>query len=596
QLGCASLFQRHGDYLRDSQLTQLNPAPESMSPPADTDPQHPQIDPTYMRSQADYHYTMAETLSLGGQGQKAIEEYKLVQVYDPDSPRVPLKIAGEYVRLGLLSEAIEQVEQSLKLGPEQTEAYMLLGGIYSSLKMYSMALDQYKKILTFEPNHMKAPIFIGAIYAEQKKYDEAVQVFKQLAENPENEEPENAYFYIAKVRSEQGGERADREAEKYFKKSISVRPNFLDPAMGLAALFYDKSRDKEDTKLLESFQRKFGPRSEVAQVLSRVYLQNEDFDKALEQLETLDAMDNENLNVKIQIALILIEKERFEEATSRLEDILAMEPTLDKIRFYLGAVHEETGRWRKAVENYGQISPGSAYYPDSVLHSAYLLKSKGQPEEAENLLQEAIKLREDVAQFYSFYASLLDEKKDYKKGLSLLSKAVKKFPDDVQMNFYLGTIQDRVGNTEKSIQQMLKVLELQDDHVQALNYLAYTYAELNHKLDEAESMARKALSLKPGDGFVLDTMGWILFKKGDNSGAIKFLELAVKHQNAESIIAEHLGDAYYRSQLVDKALKMYNKAVALERDSSKAGKIRDKISSIERKMAEHLRTPASAGR
>jgi tetratricopeptide (TPR) repeat protein len=294
------------------------------------------------------------------------------------------------------------------------------------------------------------------------------------------------------------------------------------------------------------------------------------------------------------MALILIERERFSEAVVRLEDILAIAPDLDKIRYYLGAVYEETKEWTRAIDNYSKVPPSSVYFPESVIHTAFLHKKYGQYEQAMKTLVKAIDQREDVPQFYSFYASLLDDKKEYKKAVSMLTAAVEKFPTHTQLHFFLGSMQDRVGNTDGTIAQMKKVLDLEEDHVQALNYLAYTYAELNQNLPEAEEMVRKALSLKPDDAYVLDTLGWILFKKGDNDGALKYLELAYKKQSDEAIIAEHLGDTYYRMQLVDKAVKMYNKAISLESDNAKASKIRSKIASIEERMGEHLRAPASA--
>ena len=85
-----------------------------------------------------------------------------------------------------------------------------------------------------------------------------------------------------------------------------------------------------------------------------------------------------------------------------------------------------------------------------------------------------------------------------------------------------------MGNTKETIAQMNKVLEQDKDHVQALNYLAYTYAEMGNHLDEASALAHHALELQPNDGYILDTIGWIQFKKGEVEEAIKYLEAAVK--------------------------------------------------------------------
>jgi tetratricopeptide (TPR) repeat protein len=206
------------------------------------------------------------------------------------------------------------------------------------------------------------------------------------------------------------------------------------------------------------------------------------------------------------------------------------------------------------------------------------------------MLQKAIAARDDVPQLYAFYVSILDEEHQYQKGASLLETALKKFPDNTQLRFYLGSMYDRLGRTDETIAEMRKILVLDSDHVQALNYLAYTFAEQGKNL--AEAMSRKAMTLQPNDPFILDTVGWVLFKEGRIEDAIQYLETAFRYKSDESVIAEHLGDAYYVFELTDKAKEMYRKAAASENDPEKATKIRAKIMSVDARP--HDRRPASA--
>ncbi len=114
------------------------------------------------------------------------------------------------------------------------------------------------------------------------------------------------------------------------------------------------------------------------------------------------------------------------------------------------------------------------------------------------------------------------------------------------------------------------------------------------ELDQAEIYARRALAQKPEDGFILDTVGWVLFKKGDAQGALRFLEMAIAKQAGEAVIADHLGDVYYHLQLVGRALEMYRLAVNAESDIAKAKRIREKIIRISSQQGPSLRQPASA--
>jgi Tfp pilus assembly protein PilF len=141
---------------------------------------------------------------------------------------------------------------------------------------------------------------------------------------------------------------------------------------------------------------------------------------------------------------------------------------------------------------------------------------------------------------------------------------------------------------------MKKVLNLNQDHIQALNYLAYTYAELGIELPEAEKLARKALKLKPKDAYIKDTLGWILYKEGKLKEAVQTLENAHQMNPEESIIAEHLGDAYYQYQLFTKAKDMYERAARVEKNEDNVRKLETKIDQLKKMLTDvYKRVPAS---
>ena len=157
-------------------------------------------------------------------------------------------------------------------------------------------------------------------------------------------------------------------------------------------------------------------------------------------------------------------------------------------------------------------------------------------------------------------------------------------------------IEEKLGQMDRAIDQMKTVLEIEKDHIQAMNFLAYIYAEQSVSLDEAELLARRALTLKPDDGYILDTVGWVLYKKGNIEVATRYLETAFKAKPDESIIAEHLGDVYFRQQLINKAKTMYQKAIELESEADKIAKIKTKLLATQNQSLPLLpttRLPAS---
>ncbi|MCB0351393.1 MAG: tetratricopeptide repeat protein [Bdellovibrionales bacterium] len=588
-MSCAST-QKTVKY-RNSELSNFNPAPRSMSPPTAVS-EDPVIDPTHVRSQADYHFALGEALSLDGESERAIEEFKLATVYDAESAEIRLRLGNEYLRQGLLTESVEQAELALKLDSESVDVHLFLGGLYSALKMYKQAHEQYQFVAHKEPTNNEVPLYLGALYVEQEKFDEAEAQFLHAAKMKGNERAYLAHYYIGKMRASQGEANLQR-AEKAFVKSLQLKPDFDEGVLALSDLYTSKGLKAKSIKLLESYQEQFGPQKSIAFQLSQMYLDAENYTKAYKHLQVLESFEPKNLNVKVKMALILIEQKTYDSAIEKLEEIIVMSPGSDKIRFYLAAVYEETGRADLAIENFKKIESSSTYFADAVVHASYLYRKKTDLKSAAELLKVSIAARDDIPQFYAFYASILDEQKEYKRGVGMLEAALQKFPDNTQLRFYLGSMYDRLGKTEETISEMRKVVALEANHVQALNYLAYTFAEQSKNLEEAESLARQAMDIQPNDAFILDTLGWVLFKQGRVEDSIQYLEAAYRLKPDESIIAEHLGDAYYVFELAAKAKEMYLKAVSVESDESKVSKLRAKIVSLDSRLQSD-RTPASA--
>ncbi len=587
--GCASnqvaSVNTRPEFFRESSSDITNRAPSSLSVPQEA-ATGVQIDALQIRTQADFHFTLAETHSLDGNSARAIEEYKLTLIYDPNSTMVRLRLAQEFVRQGLVTEAMEQAKLALETDPKLVEGHMLLGGLYSALRMYAEALESYRSVQKLEPENLEAPMFVGALYAEQKKYPEALAQFELLAKNKDNATPHLAWYYVGRIYLELARPDSKVKAEKAFNAAITAKPEFVDAVLALGQMYELGSRRHDAKTLYSRYQEQHGPDSSVAESLGKIYMEDEDWDHAFEQLEVVESRNGDDLNVKVRMAFIYIEKKRYQEAIVKLEDILARAPDSDKIRFYLGAVYEEIKEYKGAIAQFNLIQPGSSYHSEAVIHSAYLNKMLGDYEEAVRVVEKGIQDEPNHPQFYALYASFLDDMKKWDRGVTMLGNAILKFPENAQLYFFLGSMQDRLGKTDQTVKNMQRVLELESDHVQALNYLAYTFADKNLDLEEAERLARRALHLQPNDGYILDTLGWVLFKKGNTVEAVRILEAAYKVQPSESIIAEHLGDAYYKQQLPEKAKRMYQRAMEVETDQSNVKKIRTKLVSVEKQQEQ----------
>ncbi len=581
-ISCASLSPSKKDVER---------TPASIKAPVLTLTEEQKMDPLYLQTQADYNYSLGEAYSLDGSSQKAIEYFKSTLVYDPNATGVKLRLATEYVRSGQVSEALEITQKVVQQEPENERGRMLLAALYSSMRLYPKAIEQYAAVLAKNSQNSEASLYLGALYAEIEQYDKAIKIFEKLLQAGDEEQLHNVHYYLARVHIEKKSATSMKKAEYHLKKSIEAKPGFLEALLTLGAYYSSRDQDQKAVKLYEDYQKKHGPSARLAEILAQTYLEKEDFETAYSQYEILKSQGEERLKVKMKMALILAEKKIYDKSIEKLKEVLKEVPESDRARFYLAAIYEQTKQVDPAVREYERVPAESSYYNEAVVQGAYLLKNHDRLSEAIKYMEKALKKKQDEPAFYSLYASFLNEAKDPQKAATILQSASKKFPQNTQVLFFLGTIYDSLGEKDRVIDTMKSVIEIDPKHAQALNYVAYTWAEANINLSEAETYARKALQLEPHDGYILDTLGWVLYKQGNLVEAVKYLEAAYKIAPHVSVIAEHLGDIYVRQALVEKAKKMYHHALEVETEEDKADKIKVKITSIE---VNSDRSPASA--
>ena len=264
--------------------------------------------------------------------------------------------------------------------------------------------------------------------------------------------------------------------------------------------------------------------------------------------------------------------------------ILDVEPESDSIKFYLGAVYEELDLKRQAVSTFLEITEGSSHFEEAMLHAAHLSNLLGNKQKATLIMENTLKTHPSLTAKI-LYATLLGEQGDHAKAISILESTLLEFEDNIELFYALGSLYDMAGEKNKTIQYMNKVINLDPNNVAALNYIAYTYSELSLNLNLAQRYAHKALRLSPDDGYIKDTLGWILYKKGRLEDAIVILESAYELEPNESVIVDHLADAYYKNNQIKKAMVMYEKALEIETDEQLLANIRSKLAKIKEDIA-----------
>jgi Flp pilus assembly protein TadD len=117
-----------------------------------------------------------------------------------------------------------------------------------------------------------------------------------------------------------------------------------------------------------------------------------------------------------------------------------------------------------------------------------------------------------------------------------------------------------------------------------LNYLGYSWVDMSRNLDRAKGMLHRAVELRPDDGFIVDSLGWVYFRLGEYDAAVEQLERAVELEPGDPVINDHLGDAYWRVGRHREARYQWRRALTLEPEE-------DTVAQIEEKLRDGLPKP-----
>lgn len=243
------------------------------------------------------------------------------------------------------------------------------------------------------------------------------------------------------------------------------------------------------------------------------------------------------------------------------------------------------------LETDNQYESAAGVYDDAVgdpvlgwtarYKKAMILARLDDTEEAISMLERMVKDRSDDLPIASALAELLrseerydDARKQYDKVIGQVEKLeARHWP----LLYARGISLERLGEWQSAEADFLSALELNPDEPLVLNYLGYTWVDQGVNLDRALGMIEKAVEQRPEDGYMIDSLGWALYRLGQYEEAAAWLEKAVGLKPEDPTINDHLGDAYWRIGRRLEAKFQWRHAIAMGPEDEDLAKIRAKI-------------------
>jgi tetratricopeptide (TPR) repeat protein len=249
----------------------------------------------------------------------------------------------------------------------------------------------------------------------------------------------------------------------------------------------------------------------------------------------------------------------------------------------LAEAYESAKKYELEMQALDQIKPDSPLWLNVQIQKSFALNSLERVDDAKALLEELIAKNPQDLRPLDALGNILrsherygEAEQYYTRALALIDKPDK---DNWALFYSRGVCNERLKKWPEAEADFKKALALSPEESLVLNYLGYSWVDQGQNLKQAMDYIRKAVKLKPDDGYYVDSLGWAYYRLGNLSAAVEHLERAVELKPDDPIINDHLGDVYWKVGRTLEAKYQWQQALTLKPEPEQIVTLKEKIAS-----------------
>ncbi|MDA9770899.1 tetratricopeptide repeat protein [Emcibacteraceae bacterium] len=301
-----------------------------------------------------------------------------------------------------------------------------------------------------------------------------------------------------------------------------------------------------------------------------------------EQFEPFVSSLNEGFaEIFYTVSTILMQDNVKSIATNFLQYAAFFKPEFPLVHFLQAQIFESDQYYRGAQNEFDKIKTDSPLYFQSKLQRAWLYNDMDRPEETIAALLKLEKEYPDNREVLNSIAEFYRMNERFAEAIPAYSKVIDNIEEENVRDWIIyytrGIVFDQEKRWAEAEMDFKKALEIRPEQPMVLNYLAYSWVDRGLNYVEAKKMLIRAVELRPNDGYIVDSLGWALYKMGDYEEAVPVLERAAQLETQDWAINDHLGDAYWTVGRKNEARFQWRHALSLSRDEDKIDLIKSKI-------------------
>jgi tetratricopeptide (TPR) repeat protein len=260
----------------------------------------------------------------------------------------------------------------------------------------------------------------------------------------------------------------------------------------------------------------------------------------------------------------------------------ALRPDHAEALLLSGALLEDLRQYDLAVDIYARIPPADGAYLAAEIGRARALQSADRTEAALEVLRALSRSHEGLATVHLALGDALRREERWEEAAAAYDLAIARLglparPEQWAVYYSRAIANERLKRWDRAEPDFRMALKLNPDQPQVLNYLGYSYLEMNRNLDEALALIERAVELSPDSGYIIDSLAWGLFRLGRYDEALEPMERASLLEPVDPVVTDHLGDVYWATGRRMEARFQWRRALSFNPEEKDATRIRQKL-------------------
>ena len=462
---------------------------------------------------------------------------------DPRQPTFGLGIADMYLKKGRYDDAIAKAGELLTANPDLAGARLIRGQALLA-KGDANAIKDFVDVARANPKSAIAQYLLARAYVQSQRVAEAQAAYREAIRiNPEFKQAKTELALISGQKPDQGEQLKEIEQ---LRAAVKANPKDLAARERLARRLLATGQVKPAHEELKAVLEIAPSHPDANLLMGRIAAQEGRRDDAANYARAVLRTNPAHVDANLFMADYLLQGGRREEAVKHLEAALQVNPNRTDVKFRLGMVYVQQGRLTDALRLARELEQSEPKNPAPLLLRGAVLLAQRNPQGAVDAFSAALKLK----------------------------------PGLLEAQRGLGQGYQETGQIDKAMDGYRRALALNEKDVTSLNNLAWILAEVRQKPDEALPLAAKAEQIAPNSPEVLDTLGWIQYRRGAYGDAEKALSRAVERGGGNGTIQYHLGMTYARLGRKADAVSALRRAAQLDPKLAQSEKIEDVIKQL----------------